>query len=89
MDESPASLHFGRQILSRDLREYARRTNVRLAVGAFFLLFVVGLGLIYLIYGREPAVLGFFCLLAALFPVVLILLFLFITDWIVKRAGRE
>jgi hypothetical protein len=75
--------------MSRDLREYARRTNVRLAVGAFFLLFVIGVGLIYLIYGREAAVLGFFCLLAALLPVGLILLFLFITDWIVKRVGRE
>ena len=75
--------------MSRDLREYARRTNVRLAVGAFFLLFVIGVGLIYLIYGRDAAVLGFFCLLAALLPIALILLFLFITDWIVKRAGRE
>ena len=75
--------------MSRNLREYARKTNVRLAVGAFFLLFVVGVGLIYLIYGPGAATLGFFCLLAAMFPIVLILLFLFITDWIVKRAGRE
>lgn len=75
--------------MSRNLRDYARKTNVRLAVGAFFLLFVVGVGLIYLIYGKEAALLGFFCLLAAMFPIVLILLFLFITDWIVKRAGRE
>ncbi len=75
--------------MSRDLRAYARNTNVRLAVGAFFLLFVIGVGLIYLVYGREAAVLGFFCLLAAMLPVVLTLLFLFITDWIVKRAGRD
>jgi len=75
--------------MSRDLRAYARNTNVRLGVGAFFLLFVVGVGLIYLVYGREAALLGFFCLLAAMLPVALILLFLFITDWIVKRAGRD
>ncbi|MBN1450715.1 MAG: hypothetical protein JW963_06840 [Anaerolineales bacterium] len=75
--------------MSRDLRAYARNTNVRLAVGAFFLLFVIGVGLIYLVYGREAALLGFFCLLAAMLPVVLTLLFLFITDWIVKRAGRD
>ena len=73
--------------MSRDLREYARKTNVRLGVGAFFLLFVIGIGLIYLIYGPGAATLGFICLLGALIPVVLILLFLFITDWIVKRAG--
>ena len=75
--------------MSRDLRKYARRTNVRLGVGAFFLLFVIGIGLIYLIYGPGAATFGFLCLLAALFPIVLILLFLFITDWIVKRAGRD
>jgi len=75
--------------MSRNLRDYARSTNVRMAVGAFFLLFVIGVGLIYLIYGREAALLGFFCLVAALIPVALILLFLFITDWIAKRAGRE
>ena len=75
--------------MSRDLRNYARNTSVRLGVGAFFLLFVIGLGLIYFIYGKEAALLGFFCLLAALVPIVLILLFLYITDWIVKRAGRE
>ena len=75
--------------MSRDLRDYARKTNVRLAVGAFFLLFVVGIGLIYLIYGPRAATLGFICLLGAMLPVVLILLFLFITERIVKRAGRE
>ena len=75
--------------MNRDLRAYARNTNVRLGVGAFFLLFVIGIGLIYLIYGGEAALLGFFCLLAAMVPILLILLFLWITDWIVKRAGRE
>ena len=75
--------------MSRDLRDYARNTNIRLAVGAFFLLFVIGIGLIYLIYGPGAATLGFICLLGVMLPVVLILLFLFITDWIVKRAGRD
>jgi len=75
--------------MSRDLRDYARRTNVRLGVGAFLLLFLIGLGLIYFIYGKEAAGLGFFCLLAGLSPVVLILLALFVIDWIVKRAGND
>ncbi len=75
--------------MSRDLRDYARKTNVRLGLGGFFLLFLVGLGLIYLFYGKEAAVLGFFCLLAVMIPVALIFLFLLLTDWIVKRARRE
>ncbi len=75
--------------MSRDLREYARRTNVRLAVGAFVLLFIVGLGLIYLIYGKEAAGLGLFCLLAGLTPVMLILIVFLLIDWIMKSAGRK
>jgi hypothetical protein len=75
--------------VSRDLRDYARRTNVRLAAGAFFLLFVIGIGLIYLVYGKEAALFGFLCLLGAILPIGLILLSLGIIDWIVKRAGRE
>ncbi|GAB4504180.1 MAG: hypothetical protein Fur0043_11730 [Anaerolineales bacterium] len=75
--------------MSRDLRDYARKTNIRLAVGAFALLFIVGLGLISLIYGPGAAVFGLLCLLAGLTPVVLILLIFFLTDWIMKRAGRE
>ncbi len=72
--------------LKRDLRQYARQTNVRLAVGAFFLLFVFGLGLIYWIYGPGAAGMGLLCLLAALVPIGLILLALYGMDWIVKRA---
>ncbi len=75
--------------MSRDLRDYARKTNIRLALGAFALLFIVGLGLIYLIYGPGAASLGFMCMLAGLSPVVLILIIFLFTDWIMKRAGRK
>lgn len=70
----------------RDLREYARQTNVRLALGAFILLFVIGVGLIWLIYGGNAAGLAFTCLLAALFPIILILFIFVAIEWILKRA---
>ena len=73
----------------RDLREYAKQTNVRLGVGAFLLLFVVGLGLIYIIYGSYAAMLGLLCLLAGLSPLVLIFLALALIDWIQKRANND
>lgn len=73
----------------RDLREYAKQTNVRLGVGAFLLLFVVGLGLIYILYGQGAAMMGFLCLLAGLTPLVLIFLSLAALDWIQKRANRD
>ncbi len=71
--------------MKRDLRDYARQTNVRLAVGAFVVLFGVGLGLIYLIYGPGAAGVGLLCLLGGLVPIALILTFLYAIDWIVRR----
>jgi len=70
----------------KDLREYAKQTNVRLVLGAFILLFVVGVGLIWLIYGESAAGLGLACLLAALFPVILILFVFLAIEWILKHA---
>lgn len=73
----------------RDLREYARQTNVRLALGAFILVFVIGVGLIWLIYGASAAGMAFTCLLAALAPIVLIFLIFLVIDWILKRARPQ
>ena len=72
--------------MSKDLRKYARDTNIRLAAGAFILLFVVGIGLIWAIYGQGAAGMGFLCLLAALLPVILILAIFLAIEWILKRA---
>jgi hypothetical protein len=75
--------------MSRDLRKYVKDTNVRIFVGALLLLFVVGLGLIWIIYGFSAAVSGLLCLLGAFIPIALIFLALFGLDWIVKRANRD
>jgi multisubunit Na+/H+ antiporter MnhB subunit len=70
----------------RDLREYAKQTNIRLALGALVLLLVVGIGLIYIFYGEEAAGLGLVCLLAALVPIILILFIFLAIEWILNRA---
>ena len=75
--------------MTRDLRKYARQTNVRLAVGAVLVLLIVGVGLIYWIYGPGAAMSGLLCLLAGLSPIVLIILALAILDWIGQRANRS
>lgn len=75
--------------MKRDLREYAKGTNVRLAAGAVFLLFGLGLGLIWLIYGGRAASLGFLCLLAGLAPVLIIIVVFYAIDWILKRARSD
>jgi hypothetical protein len=75
--------------MARDLRKYARQTNLRLGIGMGLLLFVVGIGLIYLIWGPGAAVSGSLCLIAALVPISLIFLALWVLDWIQKRANRS
>lgn len=74
--------------MSRDLRRYASQTSVRLIVGALLLVFLVGDGLIYLIYGPASAVMGLLCLLGALVPIVLVWLVIMLMDWIVKRGNQ-
>lgn len=72
----------------RDLRRYARQTNTRLIVGGVLILFIVGDGLIFLIFGKNAAILGLACLLAGLSPLLLIWISLGLMDWLVKRQDR-
>jgi TM2 domain-containing membrane protein YozV len=75
--------------MSRDLRAYSRQTIMRLLVGFLILVFIVGDGLIYLIYGREAALTGLLCLTIALSPLVIIWIALSVMEWIAKRAQEE
>jgi heme A synthase len=75
--------------MTRDLRKYSRQTNFRLIIGTILILFVVGLGLIAIIYGVNAALLGLLCLLGALIPIGLIALLLFGLDFFVKRINRN
>jgi hypothetical protein len=75
--------------MSRDLRKYARQTNVQLIVGGILLLVVVGLGLIYFFYGPGAALSGLLCLVVGLIPLVLIWLGFFILELITKRVQNQ
>lgn len=77
------------QTMSRDLRSYMKNTNVRLIFGALAMLFIVGDGLIWIIYGFGAAMMGLLCMLGAFVPIGLIFLLLNLSDWIVKRANRD
>ena len=75
--------------MPRDLRQYARQTNVRLLVGFILLLFIVGDGLVYFIWGSNAALLGVVCLLGGLMPLILIWAVLTGIDWFVHRSREE
>lgn len=75
--------------MTRDLRRFARQTNTRLILGGLLLLFIVGDGLIYLIYGPAAAISGLICLGVGMIPLILIFLSLLVMEWIVKRANSD
>ena len=73
----------------RDLRAYARSTQARLVLGALVLLYAVGGGLIWAIYGREAAGLAVICIAVGLAPVVLIAGWLLIVEWAARKARDD
>jgi hypothetical protein len=52
-------------------------------------LFIVGDGLIYLVYGPAAAITGLSCIGLGLIPLAAILIFFWVIDWIVKRSKNE
>jgi hypothetical protein len=74
-------------IVKRDLRKYARQTNLRMGIGLIILLLIVGIGLIDILIGSSAAFMGLICLSAGLIPLLLIGLSLWLIDEFIKRTG--
>lgn len=74
--------------VASDLRKYASQTTIRLVLWFIILLFVVGIGLIWWIYGGNAALLGILCLLGAGIPITLIAVFILGLDIFVKKTSR-
>jgi hypothetical protein len=72
-----------------DLRQYANTTQRGLILGGLAVIILVGLALIYVIYGPASAVLALTCFAGLLAPVLLIVGFLALLQWIVRRANKE
>jgi hypothetical protein len=60
---------------------------MRLIAGFLLLVFLVGDGLIFLLYGRGAGLAGLICLLGALLPIFLVVFFLWLADRIVKNQS--
>lgn len=75
--------------MTKDLRKYTSQTNVRLAIGAILILFIIGLGLIGWFYGLGAALVGFLCLLGSLVPIGLIVLILLGLDKFLAKIDRD
>lgn len=75
--------------MSRDLRKYSKQTDTHLIMGGILILIFIGDGLIYVFYGRGAAVLGLACLMAGLFPLLLIWLALLGIEWVTRHSDRN
>ncbi len=73
----------------RDLRRYARTTQIQLIVGGLLILLVVGNGLIRWMYGAAALRMSLLCSFAGLVPVILIVLWLWIVESIVRRERGD
>jgi hypothetical protein len=75
--------------MKRDLRKYARQTNMLLIIGLFVLLIVVGLGLVFFFWGAGAATAGLICVGVAMLPVLAVLGVIWILDRLAKKARGE
>lgn len=75
--------------MTRDLRKYAQQTNFRLAVGFLALLFILGSGLIWVIYGPQAALLGLVCMLFGLVPIIMIIVVFWGLELLMRRTREE
>jgi len=69
-----------------DLRKYAAQTNFRLVLWFILILVFVGLGLVWIIYGRNAALFGLLCLIGAAIPIGLIALAILGLDLFTKSS---
>jgi hypothetical protein len=75
--------------LIRDLRKYARQTDIQLLSGFFILLIVVGLGLVFFLWGAGAAVSGLICVGVTLLPVLVVLGVIWLLDYLARKARGE
>ena len=75
--------------MSRDLRRYARNTQLRLILGGLAIVFLAGGALVWWIYGPQAAAMALLCTVAGLAPILLIFIALLALEWISRSARRE
>lgn len=60
---------------------------MRLIAGFLLLVFIIGDGLIFILYGTGAGLAGLICLLGALLPIALVVFFLWLADRIVNSQS--
>jgi energy-converting hydrogenase Eha subunit E len=74
--------------MAKNPSNYNSQTRSRLVIWFVVLLFTLGLGLIWLVYGKSAALIGFFCLLGMVIPVGLVALVMFGLNKVNKKINK-
>ena len=69
----------------RNLRHYMQQTRTRILLGFLVLFFIIGDGLVYVLYGREPFLMALLCSALGLMPALLIGIWLWGMEILTKR----
>ena len=74
-------------------RSHREQTDRNALIGFFILLFIVGGGLIWLLYGNGAAVLGIGCIVVGAGMAAIVMLIMFglqwLSDWLDKREMED
>lgn len=73
----------------RDLRKYAKQTIFQVIAFGLLLIIFVGVGFIYIIYGKDAALMGLACFFLGLSPLLLIAFVLFVLQFIVNKIEED
>ena len=73
----------------RDLRRYAGTTQSRLVLGVILLIFLVGDGLVFVLFGVEAGQYALLCTALGLLPLIVIFALLWFLGWIAGRGRNE
>jgi hypothetical protein len=73
----------------RDLHKYARTTQRWLIAGVLMIVFLIGDGLIFLVYGKEAGWMALICTGLGLIPALLIVGVLGLFGWFARRMNSE
>lgn len=74
-----------RDTLHSENESYSKKVKREMMVGFFIILFTLGLGLIWFIYGRNAMLFGLLCLAGVLVPALAIILLMKLIDYFLKR----
>ncbi len=73
----------------RDLQRYAGTTRSRLVLGVILLIFLVGDGLVFILFGVEAGQYALLCTALGLLPLIVIFALLWFLGWIAGRVRNE